>query len=240
MIVSGGGRGLGAAIVLDLLQAGHTVCTFSRTETPPLLKQLATQPDLAERCFYQSVDMADEPGLKAFVADCVKKYGRIDALINNAGIARESVIALSNPGDMQTIFNTNFFGAANLTRHCVRNMLLNRRGAIINISSIIGIRGYSGLSLYAASKGALDAFTRSLARELGTAGIRVNGIAPGYLETDMSDTLSDSQRRQITRRTPMGRLGRAEDVAPAVRFLLDPATAFMTGQTLVIDGGLTV
>jgi 3-oxoacyl-[acyl-carrier protein] reductase len=165
--------------------------------------------------------------------------GPIQALVNNAGIARDGVLATMRPVDIDAVLDVNLRGTLHLTRLVARPMLTRGTGSILNISSIIGLRGYSGLAVYSATKGGLDAMTRALARELGPRNIRVNSIAPGYLETEMSSTLGAEQRDQIVRRTPLCRLGRPDDVVGAVLFLLSPASAFITGQTFVIDGGVT-
>jgi 3-oxoacyl-[acyl-carrier protein] reductase len=173
------------------------------------------------------------------VARIEAEAGPIQALINNAGIARDGVLAMMRPADIDAVLDVNLRGSLHLTRLVARPMLARTGGSILNISSIIGLRGYSGLAVYSATKGGLDAMTRALARELGPRNIRVNSIAPGYLETEMSSTLGDEQRLQIVRRTPLGRLGRPADVVGAVLFLLSPASSFITGQTFVIDGGVT-
>jgi 3-oxoacyl-[acyl-carrier protein] reductase len=167
------------------------------------------------------------------------EFGRVDALVNNAAIARDGMLSMASYTDVNTVVEVNLKGTLLLTRACLRPMLAARRGRIINISSIIGLRGYSGLSIYSATKGGLDAMTRSLAREVGPSGITVNSIAPGYLETEMSHGLTVSQRQQIVRRTPLGRLGTPEDIVPLLEFLLSPEASFITGQVIAIDGGIT-
>jgi 3-oxoacyl-[acyl-carrier protein] reductase len=158
--------------------------------------------------------------------------GRVD-------VAREGVIALFGDDDLDQVVDLNLKGTVYVTRAVSRNMLARRSGAIVNISSVVGLSGYRGLSVYAATKAALDGLTRSLARELGSRGITVNSVAPGYLRTEMSHGLDAQQLIQIERRTPLGRLGEPSDVARAILFLVDPANKFITGQVLVVDGGLT-
>jgi len=159
-------------------------------------------------------------------------------LVNNAGMARDGVLATLPEVDIETMIAVNLTGSITAARAFLRTKLERRGpGRIVNISSIIGQRGFTGLSAYSATKAGLDGFTRSLAREVGRLRITVNSVAPGYLDTDMSETLTAGQREQIVRRTPLGRLGKAEDVVPVVRFLLSDEAAFVTGQTLVVDGG---
>ena len=237
IVLSGGSRGLGEAIAARLLALGHIVCSFSRTQTPFVTQTLA-DPELAPRFRFREMGITDAKAVQAFVRSVWDEFGRVDALVNNAAIAREGVLALASHADLDAVVDTNLKGTLLLTRACLKPMLVARRGRIVNISSIIGLRGYSGLSIYSATKGALDAITRSLAREVGPSHITVNSIAPGYLETDMSHSLSAGQRQQIVRRTPLGRLGTAADVVPLVEFLLSPSASFISGQVIAIDGGI--
>jgi 3-oxoacyl-[acyl-carrier protein] reductase len=169
----------------------------------------------------------------------IERFGRIDVLVNNAGVARDGVLPLFPDEQIDEVIDLNLRGTVHLTRLVTRRMLRQGSGRIINISSIVGLSGYRGLSVYSATKAALDGFTRALARELGGRGITVNSVAPGYLRTEMSHGLDEAQLGQIVRRTPAGRLGEADDVAAAVGFLASDAAAFITGHVLVVDGGLT-
>ncbi|HEY4176411.1 MAG TPA: SDR family oxidoreductase [Kofleriaceae bacterium] len=236
-VVSGGSRGLGKAIVESLLEAGYRVATFSRTETD-FIRELRSGP-MAERVWWQALDATDFDGLRELVKEVRRRFGQLDVLINNAGVAVEGVLPLMRHEEIHRVLAVNLEAAIVLAQACSRSMLAREQGIILNISSIIGSRGYSGLAAYSATKAGLDGLTRSLARELGPRGIRVNSIAPGYLETEMSSTLDPAQHKQIVRRTPLGRLGTVADVVGLVRFLLSPSAAFITGQTLVVDGGIT-
>ncbi len=236
VLLSGGSRGLGLAIARSLLEANYRVATFSRKATSEVKALCSEYPG---RITFQAGDMADSESLSRVVRAVEKETGPIDVLINNAGIAYDGVLALMPRVQIEQLIGVNLTGSLLLSRLVIRRMLLRNAGTILNISSIIGRRGYSGLAAYSATKAALDAMTRALARELGSRNIRVNAIAPGYLETEMTHGLSDFQRDQVIRRTPLGRLGVPADVAGVVLFLLSPASAYMTGQTLVVDGGVT-
>ena len=237
ILISGGSRGLGLALVEHFLAAGDSVATFSRSQT----EAIATlqQGPQAERFHYAQVDATDGDALRAFVDGTVQRFGRIDVLINNAGIGEDGLLALMTEEQIDRMLDVNLRAGLLLARACARRMLDQNSGSIINIASIAALGGASGLATYAATKAGQIGMTRSLARELGPKQIRVNAIAPGYLETDMSASLDEAQRASIVRRTPLGRLGRVEDVVPVVDFLLSPAAAFMTGAVLVVDGGAT-
>lgn len=238
VLVSGGSRGLGRGIVEDLLAAGHRVATFSRSHTDFIRDQQGLDPE-GKRFFWRAIDGTDFDATRAFAREVSQRFGSLDVLINNAGVAAEGVLPLMPREDIHRVISLNLEAAIVLAQACSRLMLGQERGVILNISSIIGSRGYSGLAVYSATKAGLDGLTRSLARELGPRRIRVNSIAPGYLETEMSSTLGDDQRGQIVRRTPLGRLGRVEDVVGLIRFLISSEAEFITGQTLIVDGGIT-
>jgi 3-oxoacyl-[acyl-carrier protein] reductase len=238
VLVSGGSRGLGKAIVEYLLQQEYTVCTLSRSKTE-YIDNLLNSKQSAQRFYWECIDVNDTDALKKYVHTIYKKYGRIDGLVNNAGANLDKLIAMTTKDEVQNILNLNVFSTILLTNCVTRIMLQQNYGSIVNISSIIGTRGFKGTSVYSASKAALDGFSRSLARELGGRGIRVNSVAPGFIDTDMTKGMAEEKKAQIIRRTPLGRLGKVEDVTGVVAFLLSEQARFITGQTLVVDGGLT-
>ncbi len=237
VIVTGGSRGLGQAFVTDLLAHGYRVATLSRSKTPFIEEMLQKHP--REQFMWEEIDATDIKKVSEYIDRVHQSYGKIYGLVNNAGVAVDGVLTMLKDDDIDKVMTLNLESVIKITRACIKKMLIAKEGCIINISSIIGIRGYSGLSVYSATKAGLDGFTRALARELGARNIRVNSIAPGYIETEMSSTLGAEQRGQIIRRTPLNRLGKVEDVAGLVRFLLSPEAKFMTGQLLVVDGGIT-
>ena len=238
VIVTGGSRGLGAGIVQSFLDSGDRVASCSRSTTPQV-KEWESDPTCADRFLFVEADIADREQSTAFVQAVVDQWGGIDVLVNNAGVARDGVLALFSDEDSDTVIDLNLKATIHLTKRVVRNMLNHDGGCIVNISSIVGLTGYRGLTVYSATKAALDGFTRSLARELGSRKITVNSVASGYLKTEMSHGLDDAQLNQIVRRTPAGRLGEPDDIARAIQFLVDGHNNWLTGQVLVVDGGLT-
>lgn len=238
VIVTGGSRGLGAGIVDSYLAAGDRVATCARSITPEVEAWLA-DPALAGRVLFETADLTKSTEADRFVKRVVAEWGRVDALINNAGVARDGILGMFSDDDIDTVVDLNIKGTLYVTRAVSRRMLAKRSGSIVNISSVVGRSGYRGLAAYSASKAALDGMTRSLARELGSRGITVNAIASGYLRTEMSHGLDEEQLQQIVRRTPAGRLGEPDDIARACQFLTDPRNSYVTGTVLVVDGGLT-
>ena len=240
VLVTGGTKGLGLAFVQALLESDYAVATCSRSEhAGEALDALIMQ--FGDRLSYAKLNVADTFAIPSFVKQACAKHGlqRPYALINNAGVARDGVLATLPSIDIRRMVDTNLVGAIEMTRAVVQAMLrYGGPGRIINISSIIGSHGYNGLGPYSATKAGLDGFTRSLARELGRRSITVNAIAPGYMETDMSASLQPERRQQIIRRTPLGRLGKVQDVVPMLKFLLSTDAAFLTGQVITIDGGI--
>jgi 3-oxoacyl-[acyl-carrier protein] reductase len=237
VLVTGGSRGIGVSLVQAFLDAGDSVATCSRSSSSQVDEWIAKYGD---RFLFCTTDLSDRGSCADMVHAVVERFGRVDVLVNNAGIARDGVLGLFSDVDVDVVIDTNLKGTFAVTKLVVRRMLMGGPGRIITISSIVGISGYRGLAVYGATKAALDGFTRALARELGGRGITVNSVAPGYLRTDMSHGLDEGQLGQIARRTPLGRLGEPADVAGAVMFLASDAAAFITGHTLVVDGGVTV
>ena len=243
VIVSGGSRGLGAGIVERFLREGDRVATFSRSQTPQTDAWAQSHPDAFH---FAPLDMTDRSAHRDFLAGVEERFGDVEVLVNNAGVAHTSLLALSDDEAVDRVIDLNLKGTISLTRRVARSMLPWGRGRIINISSIVGLSGYRGLSVYSATKAALDTLAepravaaQEEARELGARGITVNSVAPGYLTTEMSESLGDRETLQIVSRTPLGRLGDPDDVAGTVCFLASDDAKFITGQTLVVDGGIT-
>ncbi len=240
VVITGGSRGLGLGLVRDLLAEGYRVATCSRTKSDQLDELLR---DAAPaRLFWNWCEVGREEHETAFM-ECALKWGGEDALyglVNNSAIAGEGVLATFPNVDSERIININLMSALRMSRLALRVMLgAGKGGRLINISSIVGMRGYTGLAAYSASKAGLDGLTRSLAREVGRRNITVNSVAPGYFESALSSGLGPAQKVQIVGRTPLGRLAKIEDITPVVRFLLSNEAGFITGQTIVVDGGIT-
>ena len=244
-IISGGSRGLGLAIVERLLERGDHVATFSRSGSAALGMLADRYPG---RLHAEQVDAADSEAVRAFVGRAVARFGGVDHCIANAAVAHEGVVATMRDDEIDAMLGVNLRGSIVLVRECVRQMLVGHAHAtddparagspsVVVVSSVVASRGSPGLAVYAATKAGLEGFALSLARELGPRGIRVNVVAPGFLATDLSASLSESNRARIVRRTPLGRLGTPDDVVGAIEFLAGPRSSFITGQVVAVDGG---
>jgi 3-oxoacyl-[acyl-carrier protein] reductase len=237
-LVTGGSRGIGQAIAVELARAGAFVA-FTYRASPEGARE--TEKRIAEgggRGQAYECDVADLAAVEALVARILAEQGRLDVVVNNAGITRDQLLARMKPEDFDAVIATNLRGTWNVCRAAIRSLLKARGGRIINLSSVVAEMGNAGQTSYAASKGGVEALTRSLAREVGSRGITVNAVAPGFIETDMTRGLPEDASRALLERIPLGRLGSVEDVAAAVRFLASDAAAYVTGQVIHVNGGL--
>ena len=236
VLVSGGSKGLGLGVCQRLLDMNARVATFSRSATKEVTTLAKDNPD---KFMFLTGDTSNKESVQAIVNQVEKEFGPIFGLVNNAGVVDETLLSLQKDEDIERVFDINLKGTLYLTKQAMRGMMIRASGRIINISSIVGIRGFKGVAAYSATKGGIDGMTRSLARELGSRRITVNSVAPGYMETDLTHDMNPKQLAQIVRRTPLKRPGTVEDVAGVIAFLLSEDAAFISGQTIVVDGGLT-
>jgi 3-oxoacyl-[acyl-carrier protein] reductase len=238
-VVTGAGRGIGKAIALRLAGEGATIAACGRT----LANVESTAGEIVKlggKATAYAVDVANSAQVTATCEKILKEFGRVDVLVNNAGITRDQLLLRMTDAEWDAVLDTNLKGAFCFTRTISRAMLKQRSGRIINITSIIGLTGNAGQSNYAASKAGLIGFTKSVARELASRGITANAVAPGFIVTEMTDGLGEPAREMLKTRIALGRLGTAEDVAHVVLFLASDLAAYVTGQVITVDGGLAM
>jgi 3-oxoacyl-[acyl-carrier protein] reductase len=239
-IVTGAGRGIGRAIAARLASEGARVACVSRTETNA--EKTADEINAARTGAAKAyaVDVADHAAVQKVGARILEDFGRIDILVNNAGLTRDGLSMRMPIADWDIVLDTNLKGAFNFVQATERAMIKQHSGRIINISSVIGLIGNAGQTNYAASKAGLIGLTKSLAKELASRNVTVNAVAPGFITTDMTVGLSDDVKKTIHAKIPLGRTGRAEDIANAVAFLASPESGYITGQVLCVDGGIVM
>ena len=235
VVVTGGSRGIGLGIARRLTEAGFCALTIARKESSELTAAIEETGSI----HFVPFDLAEIEGIADLVKTLRKDYGPIYGLVNNAGISAEGALALMHNSQMEQVVRLNTLSPMVMTKYVVRSMMADGGGRIVNVASITAFTGYSGLSVYSATKGSLVAFTRSLAREVGRMGVNVNAVAPGFVETEMTSTLKDEHREQIIRRSALRRLVEIEDVANAVEFLLSDRARNITGTVLTVDAGST-
>lgn len=238
-VVTGAGRGIGRAVALRLASAGADVACVSRTQENAE-KVAAEVRKLGRRAWALGVDVADPAGVSAACDSILKDAGRVDVLVNNAGVTRDGLLMRMSEADWDVVMDTNLRGAFLTTKGFTRAFARQRSGRIVNIASVIGLMGNAGQCNYAASKAGLIGFTKSVARELGGRGVTCNAIAPGFIETDMTAVLKEEVRAELLGRIPLGGFGKVEDIAEAVLFLAGPGGRYVTGQVIVVDGGMVM
>jgi 3-oxoacyl-[acyl-carrier protein] reductase len=239
-IVTGAGRGIGRAIAARLANEGARVACVSLTEANAKKTADEINAMRADAAKAYAVDVADHDAVQKIGAQIFEDFGKIDILINNAGVTRDGLVMRMSAEDWDSVINTNLRGAFNFTHSTVRSMTKQRSGRIINISSVSGLMGNAGQTNYAASKAGLIGFTKSLARELASRNITVNAVAPGLITTDMTAGLSDEIKKKIHSKIPLGKTGAPEDIASAVAFLASAEANYITGQVLCVDGGMVM
>jgi len=228
-LVTGGSRGIGRAIAIELAQAGASVVVGYRAGKE---EAEAVAAEAEGRAVQADVSSAED------AARLVEEAGDLDVLVNNAGLTRDGLLPRMTDADWRDVIETNLSSVFYTCRAAARRMMKRRAGAIVNVSSVVGLHGNPGQTNYAASKAGIIGFTKSLARELGSRGVRANVVAPGYITSRLTDEISEEMRALMLQNTPLGRLGDPENVAGAVRFLCSDEAAFITGEVLLVDGGL--
>ena len=238
ILVTGGSRGIGRAIVEEASQEGAAVC-FTYAQHQALAEQVVEQlKGQGQRVLALQADVRDFKQAQGVVEAVLEQFGQLDGLVNNAGIIRDGALMLMDPNDWKEVIETNLTGVFNYCRAAIVTFMKQRSGRIVNITSVSGLMGMARQVNYSASKAGIIGLTKSLAREVAGYGIRVNAVAPGYIETDMTNSLGEKQKADVQRRIPLGRFGAPEEVSQLVTMLLSEKTSYVTGQVVAVEGGL--
>ncbi|MBQ3407877.1 MAG: 3-oxoacyl-[Clostridia bacterium] len=238
--VTGATRGIGKQIALTLSENNYDVCLNYRKENEDLNNIKNEIEKNGVKCYAVQGDVSNFDDCKRMVEEIINEFGKIDVLVNNAGITKDSLIMRMSQEDFCSVIDINLTGTFNVTKNVVSYMMKARSGKIINISSVVGITGNAGQTNYAASKAGIIGFTKSLAKEIGSRNIQVNAVAPGFIETQMTDVLSDSVKEEISKSIPLKRMGTVKDVANLVKFLASDESSYITGQVINVDGGMVM
>jgi 3-oxoacyl-[acyl-carrier protein] reductase len=238
-VVTGAGRGIGRAIALRFAAEGADVVCVSRT-AENAQKVAGEIVALGRKAWAQAVDVANGEAVAKAAESILSETGRVDILVNNAGITRDNLLMRMSEADWDTVLDTNLKGAFLFTKAFTRGFLKQRAGRIINVTSVVGLMGNAGQCNYSASKAALIGFTKSVARELASRGITANALAPGFVDTDMTSSLTEQLRTDVLKNIPLAAFGQPEDIAAAALFLASPAARYVTGQVLAVDGGMSM
>lgn len=239
-VVTGSGRGIGLSIARQLAKAGATIALVDINQSLVEAAAAGLNEEFGKLANAFVADLTDADQVKELFENIYAKLGKVDILVNNAGITRDSLMLRMKESEWDAVINTNLRSAFLCTKAVVKAMMKQRHGKIINISSVVGIMGNPGQANYCASKAGLIGFTKSLARELGSRGVNVNAVAPGYIQTDMTEKLPESAKEAMLSQVPLNRPGQPEDVSKAVFFLASPLADYLTGQVICVDGGMAM
>lgn len=237
-LITGATRGIGKQIAITLAQAGYDIAINYRKENEDLKNTKQEIEQTGAKCLTLQGDVSNYEDCEKIAKEIIEEYGKIDVLVNNAGITKDTLLMRMKKEDFEDVININLIGTFNMTKNIIPYMMKNRTGRIINISSVVGISGNAGQANYAASKAGIIGFTKSLAKEVGSRNILVNSIAPGFIETAMTDVLKEEIKEEIAKTIPLKRMGKAQDVANVVKFLASEESSYITGQVIHVDGGM--
>ena len=238
VLITGATRGIGKQIAITLAENGFDIALNYRKENEDLENTKMEIEKLGRKCVAVKGDVSSYEDCENFVKEVIAQYGKIDVLVNNAGITKDNLLMRMKKEDFEDVLNVNLVGTFNVTKNVIPYMMKERNGRIINISSVVGIAGNAGQTNYAASKAGIIGFTKSLAKEVASRNILVNAVAPGFIETNMTDVLKDEIKENIAKNIPLKRMGNAKDVANLVNFLVSNESSYITGQVINVDGGM--
>lgn len=237
-LITGGTRGIGKEIAYTLAEENYDIIINYRTENEELMKLKKEIEQKRVRCLLLKGDVSNFEDCKKLVEEVINRMNHIDVLVNNAGITKDMLLMRMKPEDFNEVINVNLIGTFNMTKNVINYMMKERKGRIINVSSVVGISGNAGQTNYAASKAGIIGFTKSLAKEVASRNILVNAIAPGFIQTDMTNILKENVKDEIAKTIPLKRMGTAKDVANVVKFLVSEDSSYITGQVIQVDGGM--
>lgn len=237
-LITGATRGIGKQIAITLAKQGYNIALNYRKENEELENTKKEIEEIGVQVLAVKGDVANFEECENFVKQVIERFGQIDVLVNNAGITKDMLLMRMKKEDFEQVIDTNLVGTFNVTKNVVPYMMKARSGRIINISSVVGIAGNAGQTNYSASKAGIIGFTKSLAKEIASRNILVNAVAPGFIETNMTDVLKDDVKQEIAKNIPLKRMGTAQDVANVVKFLASDDSSYITGQVINVDGGM--
>ena len=237
-LITGATRGIGREIALTLAEEGYNIALNYRKANEELEKLRKEIEEKGVKCLAVCGDVSNFEEVEKFVKEIISEFGRIDVLVNNAGITKDMLLMRMKKEDFESVVDVNLVGTFNVTKNVISYMMKARSGRIVNISSVVGISGNAGQTNYSASKAGIIGFTKSLAKEVASRNINVNAVAPGFIETNMTEVLKEEIKEEIAKSIPLKRMGKAKDVANLVKFLASEDSSYITGQVINVDGGM--